>query len=629
MVNRLSLKYRIALVILILEAVMMTAVLWQTLAQSKRSAQEFHTATENVLLGLMQEIATGALLTEEYGELQLYVTRVAEQPSVMQILVADTNQKVVAGSDTAAIGRAPPEQTASENRFWRTVIIGSDAGPLGQLTIEFSTAEIEDAIKRARNLGATLALIGMTSIAAIGVLVGFALTRRLERLTDAVTRFAGGDANARSGVTGRDEIGGLGQVFDGMATAVSTQQKQLRQQADRIRLLLDSTAEAIYGVDLDGKCTFVNPACVALLGYTHEGQLLGQPMHQLIHHSYPDGTPYPREKCRIFLAERRDETVQCDQEVFWRADGTPLQAEYWSHPIHQDEKIVGHVVAFVGIAARKKAEAELLGHRHHLEELVAQRTTALRHRTDELVAANKELEAFSYSVSHDLRGPLRAIDGFSHVLESDYSEQLDADAKRHLSRIRAAARKMGQLIDDLLLLARVSRCELRREAVNLSALAEAIIAGLREADPQRQAGIDIAPDLLVTGDPGLLRIALENLLGNAWKYTSRRDKAEISFGRRDAQSERVLFVRDNGAGFDMRYADKLFVAFQRFHKPEEFQGTGIGLATVQRVLARHGGRIWAESEVDRGATFYFVIPEVSSNTSLMLRAGNGQLELPK
>lgn len=615
MFHRLSLKYRIALVILILEAVMMTAVLWQTLAQSRRSAEEFHRATENVLLELMHEIATGALLTEEYSDLQLYVAKVAQQPSVARILVADTNGQVVAASNPAEIGRSPPERIESGNRFWRAMTIGSAAGTLGELIVEFSTADIEDATKRARNLGAALALIGMSSIATIGILVGFALTRRLERVTNAVTRFAEGDTSARSGVFGRDEIGGLGQVFDSMATAVSTQQKQLRQQADRIRLLLDSTAEAIYGVDMEGKCTFVNPSCLALLGYAHEGQLLGKPMHQLIHHSYPDGTSYPREKCRIYLAERRDETVQCDQEVFWRADGTPLPAEYWSHPIHQEGKVVGHVVAFVDITARKKTEAELLRHRHHLEDMVAQRTTALRRLTEELAAANKELESFSYSVSHDLRTPLRAIDGFSHVLETDYGAQLDAGAKTYLGRIRAGAQKMGQLIDDLLRLSRVTRQEFKRLDVDLSALAETIVAGLRDAEPQRQVQVDIAPNLVVIGDPGLLRVALENLLGNAWKYTSRRDKAQIGFGSREENDERVFFVRDNGAGFDMRYSDKLFVAFQRLHRPEEFQGTGIGLATVQRVLMRHGGRIWAESEVEHGATFYFTVPSADVDAS--------------
>ncbi len=615
MFSQLSLKFRIALVILLLEAVMMTFVLWPTLSQSKRSAEAFHTATENVLLGLMQEIATGALLTEEYSDLQLYVAKVAAQPSVERILVTDTNGKVVASSDATEVGQSPPEQLAAKNRFWRTVTVESAAGTLGEVIVEFSTADIEEANRRARNLGAALAIIGMSAIAAIGILVGFALTRRLERVTAAVTRFAQGDVNARSGVTGRDEIGGLGQVFDSMAAVVSTQQKQLREQADRIRLLLDSTAEAIYGVDLNGKCTFVNPACVSLLGYSEEAQLLGQPMHQLIHHSHPDGSPYPREKCRIFNAERNDRTVRCDEEVFWRADGTALPAEYWAHPIHQEGKVVGHVVAFVDITARKSTEAELKRHRDHLEDLVAQRTAALRRMTEELAATNMELQSFSYSVSHDLRAPLRAIDGFSHALEADYGAQLDEGAKNYLRRIRAGAQKMGRLIDDLLQLAQVSRQELRRANVDLSALAAVIIANLREAEPQRQVRADIAPGLVVKGDPGLLQVMLENLLGNAWKYTSQRDEAEITFGSRDENGERIYFVRDNGAGFDMRYADKLFGAFQRLHRPDEFEGTGIGLATVQRVLARHGGRIWPEAEPDRGATFYFVIPNVEVDTS--------------
>lgn len=224
-----------------------------------------------------------------------------------------------------------------------------------------------------------------------------------------------------------------------------------------------------------------------------------------------------------------------------------------------------------------------------------------------LEAANKELEAFSYSVSHDLRAPLRAIDGFGQALLEDYAGRLDAEGRNYLERVRAGAQRMGTLIDDLLKLSRVTRAELNLEEVNLSVLAQEIAEGLRWREPQRQVEFDISPGLRARADARLLRIALENLLGNAWKFTGRRAEARIEFGATVRDGRPAYFVRDNGAGFDMAYAGKLFGAFQRLHGTTEFPGTGIGLATVQRVIHKHGGLVWAEGAVDQGATFYFTL----------------------
>jgi light-regulated signal transduction histidine kinase (bacteriophytochrome) len=220
---------------------------------------------------------------------------------------------------------------------------------------------------------------------------------------------------------------------------------------------------------------------------------------------------------------------------------------------------------------------------------------------------NRELEAFSYSVSHDLRAPLRTIDGFSRLLLDDYGATLDPKAQSHLRRVHAAARRMGELIDDLLQLSRVSRAEIRRERVDLSAVASIVAAELRKAEPDRVVRFTVEPGLVAEGDAGLLRVVLENLLGNAWKFTGRCSAPSIELGveRRDGQV--IYFVRDNGAGFDMTYASKLFGPFQRLHSDAEFPGTGIGLATVQRIVERHGGRIWAEGVVDRGATVFFTL----------------------
>src|SRR5262249_45448207 len=225
----------------------------------------------------------------------------------------------------------------------------------------------------------------------------------------------------------------------------------------------------------------------------------------------------------------------------------------------------------------------------------------------------KELEAFSYSVSHDLRAPLRGIDGFSRALQDECSSCLGDSGKRHLQRVRAAAQRMGQLIDDLLALSRVTRLGLRREKVDVGALAQDVAAELQQTAPERAVTWVIAPDLTASCDARLLRIVLENLFGNAWKFTRKTARANIEFGRTNAAEVPAFFVRDNGAGFDMTYVHKLFEAFQRLHGATEYEGTGIGLATVQRIILRHGGRIWAESQVAQGATFHFTLPVATTS----------------
>jgi signal transduction histidine kinase len=253
------------------------------------------------------------------------------------------------------------------------------------------------------------------------------------------------------------------------------------------------------------------------------------------------------------------------------------------------------------VGERRKAEEEIRRLNAELERRVIE-------RTEQLAAANKELEAFSYSVSHDLRAPLRAIDGYSQALLEDYTDRLDPQARHYLDRVRKASQRMGDIIDDLLGLARVTRVEIRWEPVDLSALARGICEDLRQAEPQRNVSFLIQEGLVAQGDSALLRLALENLLSNAWKYTSKHATGRIELGMVDDDGSATYFVRDDGAGFDMEHAGKLFGTFQRLHSPNDFQGTGIGLATVQRIIHRHGGRIWAEGAVEQGAVFYFTLP---------------------
>jgi light-regulated signal transduction histidine kinase (bacteriophytochrome) len=231
----------------------------------------------------------------------------------------------------------------------------------------------------------------------------------------------------------------------------------------------------------------------------------------------------------------------------------------------------------------------------------------LRTANASLELSNKELEAFSYSVSHDLRAPLRAINGFTSIVLDESAQQLDENGKELLVRVQGACQRMGQLIDDLLSLSKVARCELNRNRVDLAALARTILGDLQTSDPRRQVSVRIGDGLTANGDATLLRVLLENLLGNAWKFTSRRPDATVEVGTERQDEETAFFVRDNGAGFDMTHMDKIFEAFQRLHSAEEFPGTGIGLATAQRIVQRHGGRIWARSKPGDGATFYFTL----------------------
>lgn len=261
--------------------------------------------------------------------------------------------------------------------------------------------------------------------------------------------------------------------------------------------------------------------------------------------------------------------------------------------------------AFTDLQKRLAMAYESLRHEEdHLKDLVQQRTAQLE-------ATNKELEAFAYSVSHDLRAPLRAIDGFSQVLQEDYGDKFDDAGKDFLARVRGATQHMGHLIDDLLGLSRVTRQEMRRQTVNLTEIAQHIAQELQRNESGRKVSFEIAEQLQAPGDPGLLKIVLDNLLGNAWKYTAKHPIAKIQFGAITQNGEPVYFVRDDGAGFDMRHTEKLFGAFQRLHSADEFPGTGVGLATVARIIQRHGGSLRAEAAVEKGATFYFTLPKAS------------------
>lgn len=288
---------------------------------------------------------------------------------------------------------------------------------------------------------------------------------------------------------------------------------------------------------------------------------------------------------RILTPDGRVKHLFVRFEVFRDAEGRPLRA------LGTAQDITEQVLA-----------------REEIQRLNASLESRVQARTAELLAANKELESFAYSISHDLRAPLRGIDGFSHLLAEEYAERLDETGRGYLERVRRAAQRMGELIDDILELSRVTRQDMRRVTVDLSRIAAEVIEERARVEPDRKVEIAIAPGCTAQGDPQLLRVLMQNLLENAWKYTRRAEPARIAFDQETLDGETVFFVRDNGVGFDMQFAERLFTPFQRLHKPEEFEGTGIGLATVSRVTRRHGGRVWAESTLGKGTTLRFTLP---------------------
>lgn len=389
--------------------------------------------------------------------------------------------------------------------------------------------------------------------------------------------------------------GPTGEIEGAFGIAIDITDRKLSEMlVARLAAIVESCDEAIIGKNLDGTIESWNPAAERMYGYK-AGEIVGNPVERLI--PADNLEEFRKSMVRVHQGER----IRPFRAQRLRKDGTLIEVSVSVSPILDAKgRVVGASSVARDMTEWRQAEEKIRRLNAELEQRVQERTA-------ELEISNKELESFSYSVAHDLRAPLHIIDGYCQMLAEEHSRQLDADGTLLLERVRGSARHMGRLIEDLLNLSRLARRPLAPERVDLSALAQDVGNRLRESHPQREVEFVVAPNLIAEGDPSLLRILFENLLRNAWKFTGNNPEAHIEVGALRRDDEPVFFVRDDGAGFDMAYAHKLFRPFERLHRVAEFEGTGVGLATVQQVVQRHGGRAWAEGEVGRGATFYFTI----------------------
>jgi len=394
------------------------------------------------------------------------------------------------------------------------------------------------------------------------------------------------DVAARAHVVRDAETGEPVRVLGSMMDVSERRRAEeaLRESEERFRVLIQNALDIIMVTDADGTIRYISPAVEWVLGYQPE-EMVGTNTADYVH---PDDLEGAFGELAAALASPGVHPVAVETRVRHKS-GSWRWLEGIANNLLRDPAVKGLVFNHRDITERKRIEQEL------------------ERRAAELESSNAELERFAYAVAHDLRAPLRTISSFSQLLLEDHAGGLDEEGEDYLRRVGNAGRHMAQVMDALLDLSRIARGEMRHEEVDLSSLAEDIAAKLKRGQPDRRVEFAIQGDLVAEGDRRLLRLALENLLGNAWKFSAKKPEARIEFGATDRDGAPAHYVRDNGAGFDEAYAGKLFGAFQRLHDQDEFDGVGIGLAAVARVVRRHGGRVWAEGEVGRGATFYFTL----------------------
>jgi len=588
--------------------VALLATAFQLYFDYRNDLHNIETTFEQVDQTYLPTIANALWATNRH-ELQVAINGLVRLPDVQQVTVHEN------GKTWAQAGR--PQVKNIQSRDYPLIYVHrGDKLTIGSLTM---VVDMEGVYQRLIN---KFWIIFITNSIKSFLVAGFMLwlfhvlvTRHLHRIAAFASRLGAENLQERLDLARRPRLNAAPDEFDlvlqgltRMQSTLASSLNALRESEARFRVMFEQAAVGVAQIQSDtGKFLRVNQKYCDIVGYSHDE--LRQMDAQAITHF--DDMQIDLDNLRMIKAGAiREYAVE---QRYRRKDGSLVWVHLSVSALWLDGGSLHYHIAVVqDITARKHAEAEILQLNTELEQRVAERTA-------QLVAVNQEVEAFSYSVSHDLRSPLRSIDGFCQVLAEDYGKTLDEVGNAHLSRVRRAAQRMGALIDDMLQLSLISRAEINRARVDLSALAEEVMAGLREQAGSRAVTFSVSPGLDVYGDPSLLRILLENLLGNAVKYSSKSPHPHIDLGSVIQGGHVVYYVRDNGAGFDMTYVGKLFGAFQRLHRVEDFPGTGIGLATVKRIISRHGGEVWAVGRLGEGAVFYFTFGALGRSDNEKLR----------
>lgn len=559
---------------------------------------------------LVETVRTLGSITGEYSTAAIAFQNKADAQRTLQILQADARILGAAlyeanGQLFAAVGDGTMPKVIQPRLGYEffpgelhyTTVVAEGERTLGTLFIRASTKQIYVALRT--YTGITVSILFVSFVVALGVATS--LRRRIARpileLAETTQRVSNeNNYSARAAKHGNDELGQLTDSFNRMMARIQQSDTDLRKSQDRLTLALEAGRIGTWDWDLQENQVYWDQYVHPLLG-VQPGDLVST-LEGLIARVHPEDREQVRLSSRAMLSGMAN--VSFSFRVLW-PDGTVRHLAARGGASANDAGVKRVTGVLIDITQAKRAEEEV----RRLNEELEQRVTK---RTEELAFANKELESFTYSVSHDLRAPLRHINGFAQMLEQEFATSLSAEAQRLLSRIRFGARNMGQLVDDLLRLARVGRQELMLQSWPLDEVVAQVIRELKNETETRTIEWKIGALPTASFDVGLIRQVFANLISNAVKYSRTRPLAVIEIGSRLEATHHVIFVRDNGVGFDMKYVEKLFGVFQRLHRVEDFEGTGVGLAIVQRIVHKHGGRIWAEAVLDQGACFFFTLP---------------------
>ncbi len=622
-IRNLPIKTKLMLIIMVTSTLGLSLASFALVIYDQRLAKQTIVQEMRVLSQVIADMSTAALSFDDKRLAQENLATLTSHSAVVSACInKHTHVEVFASYFRGRnVDEGCPKQSKNDGHWFGQKHlhliqpIHLDNDRIGTLYIRASLNEIHGRLFQY--------LLFIAAVILFALVVIYAISNRLQRLilapllhlTNTARTIADKrDYSVRAEKQSDDELGILVGAFNDMLVQIALAESALREREAQIRLLLDSTAEAIYGIDTFGICTFVNPSCVKMLGYKEVSELLGENMHRLIHHSRIDGIPYPVEQSPIYKAFKQGKGAHVDDEVLWRANGDSFPVEYWSYPIRREGEIIGAVVTFNDISERRQAEAELVQHRELLEDLVAERTLELATARDQALQATRAKSEFLANMSHELRTPLNSIIGFTGIIKGKLAGPINQEQAKQLGMVYKSAQHLLSLINDILDLSKVEagKTEVTKEDFDLAALINEL-QGLLQ--PQlKTKGLVLEVDIkcaaeVIHTDRGKLRQVLINLLSNAVKFT---DSGVIGLRVRQEKKEIIFTISDSGIGIDQNQLEHIFDAFHQVEGSDTrlYPGTGLGLAISKHFIDLLGGKIGVESQLGKGSTFIIQLPYV-------------------